>query len=123
LLRPSLDFFAFSLSCWKAHVWTPPPPTPRWWIAEPCTHVMQYPGSLDLSHLFCAKASVPLFVRRRRCPWQLPRFCWKWAVLCTAQTHLTSCVYTAYLRQLLWLHDWKYRETTCVPKRVLKLLS
>ena len=54
--------------------------------------------------------------------WQLPTFCWKWAVLCSAQTYMTSCVYTAYVKQIFCLHDWKYIETTCVPKMVGQVL-
>ena len=73
------------------------------------------------TRFFNAKSSVPLFVRHR-CIWQLQRFCWKWAVLCSAQTHLASCVHTAYVKQIFWLHDWKYTETTCVPKRVWQVL-
>ena len=120
-LRPSLDFCIVSVVLESPRVNTSPS-SPRGWIAEPCTHVMQYPDSSHFSHFFYAKASVPLLVSRRRCLWQLPRFCWKWAVLCSAQTHLTSCVHTADVMQVFWLRDWKYIETTCVPKRVCQVL-
>jgi hypothetical protein len=40
----------------------------------------------------------------------------------SAQSHVTGCVNTAYVKQIFWLHDLKYIETTYVPKRVCQVL-